>query len=413
MSDKWNEWYKNLTVSDIGHFKYGNTETYKLGYTFLQNCDKIEDWGCGTGGFKRFFNDDMHKYIGIDGSKTPFADIKIDLTEYISDIDGIYMRHVLEQNYKWKVILENACKSFKKKMCLVLFTPFSNETTEIAHNLKHGVDVPDLSFNKNELIDIFNKNNIEFELISLNTDTGYNIEHVFYLNKKHINNLNLAFYTCFYGTNNNPAFKIPELPSLKYKCYYYTNNNSIIELLKNTNWIGIYDNKQTNDDLIEACMIAKNVKVMPHEYDEIKGYDYLCFLDSKLDKVNEIFVEDFIIKYFIENNFALLLRKHWFIKNNVYDEYKESMSQKRYLMESEKYKNYINNQLENGLSGITKYHCACGFLIRNMKHDRIIELNKTWYKHIQECGIQDQISFFFVKQLFNDYIYPFTEIPFV
>lgn len=32
---------------------------------------------------------------------------------------------------------------------------------------------------------------------------------------------NLSFYTYFYGSDNNPAFKIPELPSLKYKCYYY------------------------------------------------------------------------------------------------------------------------------------------------------------------------------------------------
>ena len=43
----------------------------------------------------------------------------------------------------------------------------------------------------------------------------------------------------------------------------------------------------------------------------------------------------------------------------------------------------------------------------------MIELNNTWYKHIQECGIQCQISFFFVKQLFPDIIVSFTENPFV
>ena len=46
--------------------------------------------------------------------------------------------------------------------------------------------------------------------------------------------MNLAFYTCFYGSDNNQAFKIPEIPSLKYKCYYYTNNHTIIEKLKST-----------------------------------------------------------------------------------------------------------------------------------------------------------------------------------
>jgi hypothetical protein len=98
---------------------------------------------------------------------------------------------------------------------------------------------------------------------------------------------NLAFYTYFYGSNNNPAFRIPELPSLKYKCYYYTNNSAIIEILNGSNWIGIYHDIQTTDDLIESCMVGKRVKTMPHEYSEIKDYDYLCFLDSKLQQLEE------------------------------------------------------------------------------------------------------------------------------
>ena len=224
--------------------------------------------------------------------------------------------------------------------------------------------------------------------------------------------MNLAFYTYFYGSNNNIAFKIPEIPSCKYRCYYYTNNLSLIELLKNTNWIGIFENKPTNDDIIESCMVGKHIKTKPNEYYELSKYDYLCFLDSKSDKVNETFVESFINKYFIEKNYALLIREHWFIHNNVWDEYNMSMLQDRYVLESDKYKNYINNQIKNGLSEVTEHHCACGFMIRNMKHSKINELNNTWYQHIQECGIQDQISFFFVKQLFNGDILSFTENPF-
>jgi len=184
MADKWNSWYKNVSNNDIGSFRYGDTETYELGYKFLNPCTTIEDWGCGTGGFKRFFtNNDASKYIGVDGSITPFANIKADLLKYTSNVDGIFMRHVLEHNYEWQVILENACKSFTKKMCLVLFTPFSDDTKEIAHNLHHGVDVPDLSLNKNDLIKIFEKFNINYQLVTINTYTGYNIEHVFYLEK--------------------------------------------------------------------------------------------------------------------------------------------------------------------------------------------------------------------------------------
>lgn len=224
---------------------------------------------------------------------------------------------------------------------------------------------------------------------------------------------NLIFYTYFYGSNKNPAFKIPIIPSLKYKCYYYTNNKTIFEKLKDTKWIGIFDNKPTNDDLIESCMVGKHIKTMPHKYQEIKDCDYLCYLDSKLQKVSEKFIENFINVYFVKKKYALVLRKHWFIHNKVWNEYNESMAQKRYRLESEKYKNYIHKQIKNGLSDSIESHSACGLLIRNMKHEKINKLNETWYAHIKECGIQDQISFFFIRQLFNDVIYSFTENPFV
>lgn len=227
------------------------------------------------------------------------------------------------------------------------------------------------------------------------------------------NKYNLAFYTYFYGTNNNVAFKIPDIPSLRYNCYYYTNNKTMIEHLKHTNWIGIYHDIPLSEDPIESCMVGKYIKTMPHEINELKNYDFLCFLDSKLNKVSEIFVENIITKYFIEQNYALLLRKHWFVFNSVWDEFNASMGQERYRLQKSRYTQYIDNQLNNGLSDHVDNHCACGFLIRNMKHNKINEINNTWYNHIQECGIQDQISFFFVKQLFHDIILPFTENPFV
>ena len=224
---------------------------------------------------------------------------------------------------------------------------------------------------------------------------------------------NLAFYTCFYGSDSNLAFRIPYLPSSIYKCYYYTNNKSMIEQLKNTEWIGVYDDKPTNDDLIESSMAGKHIKAMPHEYVELKEYDYLCFLDNKLEEINETFIETFIVKYFLTQNYALLLRQHIFIKDTVWNEYNESIKQPRYKLESDKYKKYIKTQIENGLSENTNQHCQTGLLIRNMKHEKMKEINTTWYQHIQECGIECQISFFFIKQLINDTIYAFTENPFV
>jgi len=224
--------------------------------------------------------------------------------------------------------------------------------------------------------------------------------------------LNLAFYTCFYGGNDNPAFVIPEAPSLTYDCFYYTNNKSIIESLDGTGWIGVWDNVQTTDDLIEAQRVSATVRIKPSEYKELQDYDYTCFLDSKLQKVNEFFIKDLITTYFIEQNYIMLTREHWCISGNVWEEAYESMFQPRYYWQCQRFFDYMKKQISKGFSPITEKHHATGLLVKNMKHERARELETIWWDHFNECGPQGQITFFFVKQLFEGLILAFPENPF-
>lgn len=176
MLGKWDGWYKN--VKQRTSFRYGNTVTYQLAEDFLSGLS-VEDWGCGTGAFKR-----LHKgrYTGIDGSKTPFVDVVSDLRTYKSNVDGIMMRHVLEHNYDWGNILNNATISFTKRFCLVLFTPFTDKTKVIAQNKKFGVDVPDISFNKNDIEKHFK--GLKWSVTeNIKTKTGYGVEHIYYIEK--------------------------------------------------------------------------------------------------------------------------------------------------------------------------------------------------------------------------------------
>jgi hypothetical protein len=186
----------------------------------------------------------------------------------------------------------------------------------------------------------------------------------------------------------------------------------MLQLLERSNWIGIFVDSPTTDDLIESNALGKRVKTSPHMYSELREYSYTCFLDSKSAKINELFVEDIIRCCFIEREYAMLLREHWFIPGSVWKEFNASMQQERYRIESERYRVYIDKQIKAGLSATTTHHCACGLLIRNMKHSMMNAINELWYEHIQECGIQDQISFFFVKQRFASYIKAFAENPF-
>ena len=109
----------------------------------------MEDWGCGRGGFRRFCVSD--RYTGIDGSRAPFTDRIADLRAYRSLAPGVLLRHVLEHDHQWPAILDNAVASFQRKLCLILFTPFSEETRIIADNRALGVDVPDISFARGDI----------------------------------------------------------------------------------------------------------------------------------------------------------------------------------------------------------------------------------------------------------------------
>jgi hypothetical protein len=80
---KWDSWYANLSVSNQGPVLYANAVTYLMAAAFLADVDEIEDWGCGGGGFRRFCL--SRRYVGLDGSKTPFADKIVDLCTYRSN----------------------------------------------------------------------------------------------------------------------------------------------------------------------------------------------------------------------------------------------------------------------------------------------------------------------------------------
>jgi hypothetical protein len=181
---KWNRWYWKRKLASFVPFLnlepplYGDGTTYQLAADFLRDVAEIEDWGCGYGGFKKFCKT---KYIGIDGSWTPAADKVVDLVRYRSSSEGMLLRHVLEHNYEWQSILRNAVESFRKKMCLVIFTPFSETTREINHNSE--INVPDISFNRDELMKFFK--NLDYQSReNLVTNTQYKVEHVFFLKKR-------------------------------------------------------------------------------------------------------------------------------------------------------------------------------------------------------------------------------------
>lgn len=210
----------------------------------------------------------------------------------------------------------------------------------------------------------------------------------------------VAIYTCFFGGDNNCAFVINE-PLLKYDSYYFTNNRNLFNKLNSTKWKPIFIDIPIKNDLTLDAFDSKKLKACPQDFKVLNKYDITIYTDSKL-KLKENIYE--LIDEFEKTDCLYAIIKHPFL-HNVWEEYNECLKQPRYEVEKEKYKQYINNKLDQGFKDKVNNHYATGFIIRKMTK-KTNEINKIWYENIVECGIECQISFFFIQQMFNDFICP-------
>ena len=177
---KWAPWYDQL-APDAEPEPYGATPTYEMGARWLKDCGRVEDWGCGKGWMRTVVRS-QQIYIGIDGTSSPFVDEVADLVDYRSSECGIFMRGVLEHDYRWVQILANAIASFSHRMALVLFTPMIDKgVKEIGFTQELGV--PDLSFGQETLMVYFGQlpfcawRDIE------SPGTAYGVERIYFLEK--------------------------------------------------------------------------------------------------------------------------------------------------------------------------------------------------------------------------------------
>lgn len=159
---------------------YGTTGSYERAANFLDPfCEEVEDWGCGKGAARPYFS--KTRYIGIDGSGSKHADKVVDLRDYHSETDGILIRHVLEHNYDWPLILRNAVESFRKRMCLVFFLEPEPYTRLW---LANPSGVPNLHIGRKLLLSILEGLEFREDKIPRNDSTPHKAEYLFYVERK-------------------------------------------------------------------------------------------------------------------------------------------------------------------------------------------------------------------------------------
>ena len=104
---------------------YGTIESYEKAAAWLNDCDLVEDRGCGTGFARQFIKGG---YRGVDGSPSKWTEVVVDLLKYSHPVPGILLRHVLEHNVKWPMILQNAVTDFQHRLAIVIHIPLCKTT---------------------------------------------------------------------------------------------------------------------------------------------------------------------------------------------------------------------------------------------------------------------------------------------
>ena len=170
---RWDPWYADLDPDAPA--PYDDTATYAIGAEWLEPCASVQDWGCGRGWFSTLRPD----VVGIDGSHTPHAAIVADLAEFRSSVDGIWMRGVIEHDWRWERILANALDSFTQRMALVLFTPDAPDVRQVGFTEELGV--PDIAIPSRFVTEACA--GLVADSFSLDTATTYGVERVWLLER--------------------------------------------------------------------------------------------------------------------------------------------------------------------------------------------------------------------------------------
>ena len=209
--------------------------------------------------------------------------------------------------------------------------------------------------------------------------------------------MKIAVYSNFYGAdalitaNVNMSRVNPVYPH-----YFFTNNAVAAHRMTSVGWHAVQTHEEVSSDPAVSNMQAKHVKVLPHKYEVLREYEFLVYRDAKLAGLDFAMLPRIIAKL-VEKSIPAALPVHG---RGVVDEVVESMFQRRYLAERQRIVNYVNEELLAGWSPVNPVHFGCCTSVRNQRHKDIESLNNVWWSHIQRCGVQDQISFHFIAQMY-------------
>ena len=255
----------------------------------------------------------------------------------------------------------------------------------------------------------------------------------------------VVYITVYTGHVDEPrgADRVP-LPPSSNQSIFFSDNRDILQSASNLGWRTHKLHGKPVKSSYRSAMKAKIVKAVPHElYNFQQDYDYLVYFDSKID-INVDTVKSMICNHMMYDHadVALLTTRHRQQFHTVWEEFHESLKQMRYRMHGKRMKEYIlmretkqsndhyvhhvqqqqkekeekeekeEEKEEKEKEEQERYVSETRFMIRALKHPKIEEITNEWMQEIELCGIECQISFFFIEQKWKKYIVQLNTIDY-
>jgi hypothetical protein len=147
-------------------------------------------------------------------------------------------------------------------------------------------------------------------------------------------------------------------------------------------------------------MSSKKIRCSPFEFSPLQNYDYICWFDNKLTVYSDK-VENIIYK--LDNlDKSIVFSKHPYSDkySTIWDEYNLAITYEKYAKEKEQYENYIIKNLKENKVFDSLFLCGGFRIMKNNDISKVFGID--WYENILECGIEDQISLYFVAQNYKE-----------
>eukprot|EP00928_Gymnodinium_smaydae_P063321 TRINITY_DN46945_c0_g1_i1.p1 TRINITY_DN46945_c0_g1~~TRINITY_DN46945_c0_g1_i1.p1 ORF type:complete len:292 (-),score=40.44 TRINITY_DN46945_c0_g1_i1:65-940(-) len=183
-------------------------------------------------------------------------------------------------------------------------------------------------------------------------------------------------------------------------------------VLEHQGWHVLRLHGSSDHDAVNMTMRSKLAKIPQDRWDVLRDYDFIVWFDDKF-RVDVTAAHQILLRW--PPCAAMSLHRHpkrcirSFPNCSVWDEVHASVTQqRRYKRQAARLEAYVYAQQRLGFATEARALYQAGFIIYNQRHPETSRLQSVWMRHIGEAGINDQVSLYFVAQLFNQHIMEFT-----